>query len=314
MKRRDFLNASAMLLPATLIACGGSPKTEAPAQASITGLGPERLEKFGLQLSTVTALMLQDFEGTLKRVAEIGYQQVEFSALGFLGRGVGEIQTLLKKYQLEAPVGRVSSRLPENFATLTREEQIAVYRERAKIEHFLDNVVFSLEAAVALEQKYLILPALRPDRFKTLDQVKANIELLNQATALCQKQGVMFGYHNHNWELTPIDDVVPYDLMLESTDSKAFTFQLDAYWIVKGGGELSDYLSRYPGRFSSCHMKDIDATGDFEDVGHGLIDFPKFTREALAAGAEYFFVERDNPPNPAEAIQRSYTYLKQMTF
>ena len=61
-------------------------------------------------------------------------------------------------------------------------------------------------------------------------------------------------------------------------------------------------------------MKDIDGSGDFADVGDGLIDFPRFTREALAQGAKYFFVERDNPPEPQQSIQRSYDFLQQMTF
>jgi sugar phosphate isomerase/epimerase len=152
------------------------------------------------------------------------------------------------------------------------------------------------------------------EQFQTLDQVKRNIELMNQAGELCGEQGVMFGYHNHNWEFVPLEGVVPYDIMLQQTDSDKVTFQMDAYWVTKGGGDLFAYLSRFPGRFSTCHMKDIDDQGDFADVGDGLIDFPRFTREAIAHGAKYFFVERDNPPNPEQSIQRSYTYLRQMTF
>ncbi len=77
---------------------------------------------------------------------------------------------------------------------------------------------------------------------------------------------------------------------------------------------LDDYLTRHAGRFPSCHMKDIDADGDFEDVGHGQIDFPTFTRMAVAQGARHFFVERDNPPDPSASIVRSYEYLSQMTY
>ena len=89
--------------------------------------------------------------------------------------------------------------------------------------------------------------------------------------------------------------------------------QLDAYWIRKGGGDLFDYLSRYPGRFPTVHLKDIDAEGDFADVGHGLIDFPRFIAAAQAAGTRHCFVERDNPPDPAGSIRRSFAYLNQLT-
>jgi sugar phosphate isomerase/epimerase len=304
MKRRSILKAGAALAPGLLAAC----------QLAATTAPPRRLERFGLQLSTVTPLMLADFEGTLETVAEIGYPEVEFSAMGFLGRSPAQVRKLLADNGLDAPVGRITPRLPEDFFSLSRPDAMKVFRERGQLKYLLDNVAQSLEAATALGQKTLVLPALMPDHFRSLDQVQRNIEVMNQAGELCARQGVVFGYHNHSWELAPLEGTVPYDLMIEQTDSDQVTYQLDAYWIAKGGGDLSDYLSRYPGRFSSCHMKDIDKDGDFADVGDGEIDFPRFTSEAVAQGAQYFFVERDNPPDPASSIRRSYAYLKQMTY
>jgi len=314
MRRRTLLKAGAgsLLLPGALLGCQQS------ETAPLARMAFDRLDKFGLQLSTVTSLMMEDFEGTLERVAEIGYQQVEFSAMGFLGRSVDQVRALLDQNGLEAPVGRITPRLPADFFTLPRPEAMKVYFARSAPEFFLDNVAYSLESALALEQAYLVLPALGAENFKTLDQVKNNIELLNKAGDVCAEQGVVFGYHNHNWEFLPVtdsgDEVIPYDLMIENTDADRVTFQLDAFWVTKGGGNLSDYFSRYAGRFSTCHLKDIDDNGDFADVGQGLIDFPTFTRQALAQGTKYFFVERDNPPEPEQSIQRSYAYLQQMTF
>ncbi len=273
-----------------------------------------KLSDIGLQLSTVTALMLQDFEGTLTRVAEIGYSQVEFSAMGFLGRPVGMVKTLLGELGLKAPVARLSPVLPDNFLGLSRDGQIATYRARGGMQHLMENVAASLEAAVELQQKTLIIPAIMPDQFTSLDQVKANLQLLNQAAGLCSQAGVQLGYHNHNWELAPLDGVVPYDLMLAETDPDKFTFQFDVYWITKGGADIYQYLAQHPGRFSSIHMKDIDEQGDFADVGDGLIDFPKLTKVAQDQGARYFFVERDNPPAPEDSIMRSYAYLQAMRY
>ncbi len=306
MRRREFVS-----LAAGAMVTGGV--AARPIGASESG-GMDRLEEFGLQLSTVTALMLQDFEGTLAQVAGIGYDQVEFSAMGFLGRSPEQVESLLAANGLSAPVGRVTPRLPVGFYELSRDEAMRVYRERGGIDFFLDNVKHSLDGALALGQKYLNLPALMPDRFETLDQVRQNIELLSEAGEICAREGVLFGYHNHNWELTPIDGVVPYELMLTETDPERVAFQIDAYWIVKGGGDLHDYLTRHAGRFPSCHMKDIDADGNFADVGDGEIDFPKFTRHAIAQGAQHFFVERDNPPEPERSIRRSYAYLRAMRF
>ncbi|MBT4380908.1 MAG: sugar phosphate isomerase/epimerase [Gammaproteobacteria bacterium] len=309
MLRRDFLylTSGAVLSSGFLGSCSQHLVRQDALEIS-------KLENIGLQLSTVTSMMLKDFEGTLARVAEIGYDQVEFSAMGFLGREADYVQQLLTKNNLGAPVGRITPVLPEGFLQLPRDEAYQLFRARSKPEFLLENVNNSIGDAEHLGQKYLNLPAMMPEYFATMDQVKRNIELLNQAGDLCAEHGILFGYHNHNWELAPIDGVVPYDLMLEQTDPGKVGFQMDAYWIVKGGGNLDDYLTRFPGRFPSCHMKDIDTKGDFADVGDGEIDFPAFTRKAIAQGTKHFFVERDNPPEPEQSIERSYAYLNQMTF
>ena len=310
MRRRELLRlGGAALVPVTLLARG-----RASAAAPALQPGVRRLTRIGLQLSTVTRLLMQDFEGTLRQVAGIGYSQVEFSAMGRLGRPVEHVKQLLAETGLQAPVGRVSPKLPADVMQMPREEAMRIFAERGQARHLVENVKHALEDALAFEQKVINLPALPPTEFGSLDQVRANIEAINAAGEVCAAQGVQFGYHNHDWELTPIDGVIPYDLMIEQTDPQNVSFQLDSYWIVKGGGDLSDYLSRYSGRFNSCHLKDIDPHGDFEDVGHGTIDFPRFVAEAEAAGARHFFVERDDPPDPAEAIRRSYDYIRDMTY
>ena len=303
MDRRDFLKASA----GSLLMAGA---TAARAQVA----GSRRLEKIGLQLSTVTALMLTDFEGTLREVADIGYQQVEFSAGGFLGRDVSQVQALLGELNLEAPQGRVAMTRPEGYENLSREELRALARARTSPDVFMERVERSLEDAVVLGQESLIFPVLGADDFASMDDLERVVALFNRAGAVCKAQGMTFGFHNHAAEFVPVDGVIPYDFLIEHTDPQLVTFQLDAYWMTKGGGDLSEYLERYPGRFSSCHMKDIDDSGDFADVGAGMIDFPRFTREAIAAGSKYFFVERDRPPYPSESIRRSYAYLEQMRF
>ena len=318
MQRRQVLKLSvSALVPALVAGCSKADERSAAATATApsgTTGAVERLDKFGLQLSTVTALMVADFEGTLRAVADVGYQQVEFSAMGFLGRSVKQVQALLQETGLEAPVGRVTPRLPADVMQMPPEQARAVFAERGGAEHLVDNVELALEHTLTMGQRILNVPALMPRDFQSLDQVKRNIEYMNRAGELCAAQGVLFGYHNHDWEFAPLDGVIPFDVMLDETDADKVSFQLDAYWVAKAGRESSDYLERYSGRFNSCHLKDIDANGDFADVGHGTLDFPRFVRESIEAGANYFFVERDNPPEPAESIRRSYAYLRDMTY
>ncbi|MEM7218699.1 MAG: sugar phosphate isomerase/epimerase [Pseudomonadota bacterium] len=302
MRRRELLTSIATLPLGGLAGCAG-PSVTPPR---------ERLETFGLQLSTLTPLMFVDFDGTLARVAEIGYRQVEFSALGFLGRPVERIQQLLAENGLSAPVGRISPVLPADFASLSRAAQRAEFRRRAGPRYLLDNVRGALDACEALGQADLVLPALMPDNFATLAKLDASIEILQRAGELCAARGIRFGYHNHDWELSPVDGVVPYERMLARIAPELMAMQIDVYWITKGGREPLEFLRAHPGRFSTMHLKDIDATGDFADVGDGMIDFPTVTRAALTAGTRYFFVERDNPPAPMQTAQRAYDYLTRM--
>ena len=172
MRRRDLLKLTAgALLPVTLPAFGGTSTGEAAIRA-----GARQLTNFGLQLSTVGRLMAQDFEGTLRNVAEIGYPLVEFSAMGSLGRPIETVQRILAETGLKAPVGRVSPRLPENFLRMPREEMMRVFAERGQAKYLVENVTRTLDDAHALEQKVINLPALLPAEFESLDQVKRNIE------------------------------------------------------------------------------------------------------------------------------------------
>ena len=286
-RRRLLQLGAGALLPPTLMAA----KLRADADLGEQDVG-RRLVDIGLQLSTITPMMMRDFEATLREVAEIGYTQVEFSAMGLLGRSAEYAKGILADSGLEAPVGRVTPLLPEGVMQMPREEAMRVFRERGQAKYLVENVTRTLEDAQVLGQNIINLPALMPSEFQSLDQVKRNIEYMNAAGDVCAREGVMFGYHNHDWELAPIDGVVPFDLMIEQTDPDKVSFQLDSYWIVKAGGDLSDYLGRYAGRFNSCHLKDIDEHGDFEDVGHGLIDFPRFITESLRSRCRVLFCRK----------------------
>ena len=273
-----------------------------------------KLKQFGVQLSTITPMMAADFAGTLAEVASIGYKQVEFSALGFLGREAAEAKDLLDKNGLEAPVGRVAFNVPADFMTMPRDQQMKVFGNQTSMESLVERINTSLEECKLLDQRYLIIPAIMSHVFSDMTQVKNMIATLQESAKKCQDQGVMLGYHNHNWEFDELDGKIPYTIMLEELDPELFTFQLDTYWVRKAGWDLTEILNTYSGRFITCHLKDIDNEGDFEDVGHGEIDFPAFLKKAQSQGAKYFFVERDTSDDPMESIRRSYASLKDMRF
>ena len=88
---------------------------------------------------------------------------------------------------------------------------------------------------------------------------------------------------------------LPLDLLLHSTESALVDFELDLYWVTKGGGDPLDYFARFPGRFTLWHVKDMDATEQrsFAEVGTGVLDFPAIFARSEEAGAKHYFVEQD---------------------
>ena len=280
----------------------------------VTRLHLRKLRNYGLQLSTVTPLMAKDFMGTLELIADLGYRMVEFSALGYLGRDVLEVKDLLAKYKLKAPVGRVAFDAPPDFMTLPRQQQMKIFGRQGTMDSLSMRIKKSVKECQIMGQRYLNIPAILPHVFSDMVQIKGMIKVLRECGKYCKEEGVMLGYHNHNWEFNEVDGKIPFELMLAELDEAYFTFQLDTYWIRKAGRDLSEMLNSYRGRFSTCHFKDINDEGDFEDVGYGQIDFPAFTRLAKKHGIKYFFVERDSPPDPSRSIARSGAYLKKMRY
>jgi sugar phosphate isomerase/epimerase len=158
-----------------------------------------------------------------------------------------------------------------------------------------------------------------PDKFRSnLDGWKATAEKFNKMGEIAKKNGIQFGYHNHAFEFEKMEDQIPYDLLVSQTDPSLVTFEMDLYWVTKGGYNPVDYFKKYPGRFQLWHVKDMTKTDDmfFAPVGSGRIDFSSIFAEKKTAGMKYFFVEQDSfkDLDAFESIEMSYKYLSQAKF
>jgi len=269
--------------------------------------------EFGLQLSTLNSLMNDEFFETLTLVSEMGYKVVEFSAGGFLGRDPEQVKAHLNKVQLVAPVGRVTPEFPSGYSSLPQAERRAISLSLRGADSVIPNVRYALASALDMGQKYLNIPIVSDAEFTSRAKVENLARTLNDAGRICQNEGVLLGYHNHAFEFVEVDGIRPFDLMLAETDPALVGFQLDSYWVTKGGGDIMQYLRDHPGRFPSVHLKDIDSAGNFEDVGSGLIDFPPFISLAMEQGTQHFFVERDGPRMPAQSALNSFNYLTKIS-
>jgi sugar phosphate isomerase/epimerase len=236
--------------------------------------GARRLERVGLQLYTVRAELVRDVEATLARVAEIGFSEVELA--GLAGLTPAAFAELLKRHGLAAPSG---------------------HTQLGELEG--DRLEAQLEACATLGHRYLVCAWLAPDQRRSIDQYRAHAELFNRAGERCRSAGVRLAYHNHDFELAPPEgpdgDTVPLDVLLDRCDPQLVAFELDLYWITKGGGDPLAYFERWPGRFELFHVKDMDATEarSFTEVGAGVIDFERIFAHAGEAGVRHSFVEQD---------------------
>src|SRR4029079_774028 len=120
------------------------------------------------------------------------------------------------------------------------------------------------------------------------------------------KRGMRFGYHNHNFEFTPANGIVPYDLLLDSTDPRLVDFEIDLFWMRQGGKDPHAYFAKYPGRVPMLHVKDMSSDGQMVNVGAGAIDFAGIFAHAHEAGVKHYYVEHDEPAHPINDARASF--------
>jgi sugar phosphate isomerase/epimerase len=283
MNRRSFLGAA---LCGAL--AGRRPASQGRPSAPAAG---RRLSNVGLQLYTVRAQLAADFEGTLARVAALGFREIEFA--GYHGRSPAEVNAALRRHKLSAPSAHAST------------------------AELRDGLAKAIEAARTVGHRHLVLGYVPAEERRSLDDYRRLAETLNRAGERTRRAGIQLCYHNHDFEFGEVGGQIPYDLLLAETDARLVKMQLDLYWIAKAGRRAPDYFARHPGRFPSLHVKDMDSTArrHFTEVGRGVIDFKTIFAAAPRAGVRHYFVEQDETfGSPFDSVKASLEYLKQLRF
>ncbi|MEP6573473.1 MAG: sugar phosphate isomerase/epimerase [Gemmatimonadota bacterium] len=287
LSRRDFMGS----LAGALVAARGLGGMANPRASDLVApAGSARIERIGVQLYTVRDAFGKDPAGTLERIAAIGYREVEFA--GYANQSPEALRQILDRVHLAAPSGH----LP--FESLDKD---------------WDR---TLDEAVTLGHRYAVIAWIDDTFRKTLDDWRRLGERFNRAAATAKKHGLGFAYHNHDFEFTPLEGKLPYDVLLASTDPALVRMEMDLYWITKAGYKPETYFAKYPGRFPMVHVKDSAGPPEnrMVDVGQGRIDWPHLFSLRKQAGIEHFFVEHDEPGDAFASIKRSYEYLEKLRF
>jgi sugar phosphate isomerase/epimerase len=236
-----------------------------------------------LQLYTLRDLLVQDFEGTIRNVADMGFVGVETANL-FGGS-------------------------PASAARLFRELGLTVSGAHSPLP-LGDQKQEVLDTLAALGCKRLIVAWQPPEKYKSLDGIKSICDTLNEGAAVARANGLQVGYHNHWFEYQPVENRIPVDVMLEQLDPDVF-FEVDVYWVQTAGQDPAQVVRRLGARAPLLHVKDgpCQLEAPMTALGEGVVDIPG----VIAAGAgstEWLVVELDQcATDMTEAVRKSYRYL-----
>jgi len=302
LKRRQFIQQSAAL------SLGGLLTAKSFSSLLHTPLN----QPAGLQLFTLFGVLDKDVPGGIKKIAEVGYKEIEsaFSMKGgFYGMSAKEFASLLKDnglswkshHVLGAPFKMPAGAKPPAGADGKPITIPPMKNLKENMQELVDGVA---EGGV----NYLVCANIP---LNTADEIKEAVDILGKTGEACKKAEITLAYHNHEAEFKNIDGQVPYNVLLTQLKPDILSMELDLGWASHSGNDPVELFKKYPGRFPLWHVKDIDKqSGKPVELGAGFIDFKRIFDNASTAGMRHFFIEQDGAPKPFENIANSLAYLK----
>ena len=225
----------------------------------------------GIQLYTVREALTEDFQGTLKALAEMGYDGVEFAwnygemAPDALAAFLDEIG--LKCCGLHAPTEAVTDSESEHYAYAAALKSPCVTTSMAG---------------------------------KVAEAWNEAISIAAEAGEVAASKGFTFTYHNHAQEFEKKNGDYALDLLYAQTDPAKVRCELDTYWIQAGNEDPVAYIRNYADRLPQLHVKDMDGEdGSWTEVGYGILDMPAIFAAAIEAGVQWVIYEQDVCKRPA---------------
>ena len=242
--------------------------------------------KIGVQLIVYGGRQTTDLAGVLSEVAQAGYAGVEAGNL-FDSTPPDEVKRLYKDY------GLVVTGVHGGYGEVS---------DPAKLEHNMDFLK-------QMNARYLICSGVAPGEGMTAYETAA--KTFNQVGETCRKAGLVFCYHNHNWEFKEFDGVKAIHRLAELTDPELVKLCIDVYWVTIGGENPAEFIRRYRDRAPYMHFKD-GAPGQFIELGRGTVDLIASTQATLEVGAEWIVCEQDrSDQDPGLSIAESRRYIKE---
>jgi len=265
----------------------------------------------GLELYTVRDLTGRNYEGTVAKVAEIGYKEVE-PATDYGRMDPKEFRAMLDRYGLTAPTTHVGA---------TEGPDLEKQLEGFQIMGIRYTEVRGAPAGGRGGQGGAGRGAGGGGgrRGPTEDSIKRQAAQLNEHGKIVKKFGMKMLVHNHTMEFQPIEGsrLRPYDILLAETDPSLVAMQLDIGWAAVAGQNILEMFHKNPGRFELWHVKDArgiklmtpempqserQRSAMLVPVGEGEVDYKAIFAAADAAGLKHYCVEQDNAADWGDSV------------
>lgn len=245
--------------------------------------------KKAVQMYTLRDDCEKDFFGTLAKVADLGFQGVEFA--GFYGFSAEEVKEKLHQLGLIA---------------------VGSHTQVEALDKDLEAVI-SYNKVIG--NPYIICPF---SKWEDRSGLEAIAELLNKASKVINENGMSLLYHNHAHEFDLIEGVYGLDLLFDLTKESKVEMELDTHWLARVDIDPVEYMLKYADRCKLVHLKDLKVVNgekNFASLGDGIMDIKNIIEKAKSIGIEWLIVENDMPvPNGFENIATSMVYLKALGY
>ncbi len=214
---------------------------------------------------------------------------------------------------------------PQDFKRMLNDRGISIPSTGTGFEQLESDPQAVADRAKALGASYVMCAWIPHKRgaFSKEDADRA-IKAFNEGGKVLKENGITFKYHVHGYEFQPYGDGTLFEYLVENTDPRYVSLQMDVMWTHFGGGDPVALLKKYGDRWVSLHLKDFrkgapkdmtGLTGPENDValGEGELDFPGILREANKIGIKHMFIE-DESEHELGALPKSIAYLKSLKY
>lgn len=247
----------------------------------------------------------KDVAATLDTIKSLGITDMEFSSL--FNRTAADIRKILDERGMICSSFGVSY---EDFTTKTRKVG---------------------QDAKTLGAEFVRVASVPHDGIFTLEMAKQTVAAFNEFGKLLKDEfGITFCFHNHGYEFAPYKDGTLYDYLIQNTDPKYVSFEIDILWTYYPGADPVALITKYGNRFKLLHLKDLkkgvtrgtlrpyvflEKTPKENDValGTGQLDIPAILKAAKKSSIKHYYIE-DESPSYAKQVPQTIAFLNSLEY